>query len=160
MYSFYDEKAKIREIQKYLFVTESGNMDDKTLESIIAVQKKNGLEANGRIDYETFNFIYDEYRKKEEKEAIRRLYPEVEFPIRIGSYNTAMWEVNKMLLAVSDFYGISTNLRYNNYYGERSERILEEVFSVYGIERRSGEIDVNAYRLLEKDFQMIRNRGD
>ena len=53
MYRFYEKKDKVREIQKYLFLTESGNYDEKTREGVICAQKRNGLGESGEIEYDT-----------------------------------------------------------------------------------------------------------
>lgn len=160
MYRFYDEKKKIREIQRYLFVTESGNYDERTREAVVSLQGRNGIEENGKIDYETFNLIYREYAKKKETQILRERFSSTYFPIKINSYSEAAMEVNKMLLVLSAFYGIQTNLKYSDYYGERTERILRELSEIYGVERTVGEIDGELYRLLETDFCIIKARGD
>ena len=160
MYRFYEEKEKIREIQKYLFVTESGYYDEKTREAVKHVQKLYGFEENGEIDYYTFTLIYGEYLKKKQKDRLKARFPEVVFPLKINSYSDASMEVNKMLILLSNFYGIETNLRYTDYYGERSEKIIEKISDIYDIVRVAGEIDENTYEMLEKDFRMIRSNSD
>lgn len=160
MYRFYDEKDKIREIQKYLLMTESGNYDDKTRDAVKEVQKTNGLTESGEIDYETFMTIYREYQKTGDETRILGKFPDTSFPLILGSYGEAVLKTNKMLIGLSERYGIQTNLRNTNYYGERSERILEEISTIYGHSREAGEVDLELYILLEKDFNDIRRGND
>ena len=160
MYRFYDEKDKVREIQKYLFLPESGNYDERTRDAVIKIQARNDKEQNGKIDYDTFTIIYLEYLKEKQRQKLNARFPDSDFPIKINSYGDAVMEVNKMLILLSDFYGIQTNLKYSDYYGQRSERVLIELSDIYDIERRPGELDGNTYKTLEKDFLAITARGD
>lgn len=156
MYSFYDEKEKIKEIQKYLFLTESGNYDDKTREAIILAQRNNGIKEDGKIDSVTFDIIYKEYEKARQNDTLRNLFPKIDFPLRLYDYNEAIMEINKMLVFLSDFYGIQTNLRISDHYGERTEGVLSEISDIYMMKRDFGEISDDIYVMLKKDYDGIR----
>lgn len=156
MYRFDEKKDKVREIQKYLFLTESGNYDEKTREGVICAQKRNGLEESGEIEYDTFRVIYREYLRKSNEDRMHVKFPDTTFPLSLGAYGEAIRETNIMLIALAKYYGIQTNLRNLNYYGERSERILEEMSAIYGCPRAVGTLDLELYMLLEKDFANIR----
>ena len=160
MYSFYDEKGKIKEIQRYLFLTESGNFDEATREAIMHAREEMGAVGNQEIDLDTFEFIYNRYEKAQQKEIVRKIFPEVDFPLSIYSYSEAMMEINKMLISLSSFYNIQTNLRLGNYYGDRTEKALSELSDIYAINRDLGTIDENIFIMLKKDFDMIRCRDD
>lgn len=151
MYRTYEERNKIKELQKYLFITESGNYDEKTREAVLKIQSEYDLTENGEVDYDTFSAIYAEYRLKSDTES----YKHMNFPIKIDTYSDAMWDINKILLSLSSQYGIQTNLRHSDYYGERSERVLEDLDAIHNLDRRPMEIDVNTYIRLKKDFDSI-----
>ena len=156
MYSIYDVKAKIKEIQKYLFITESGNYDDKTREAIILAQKNNGIKEDGKIDSVTFDIIYKEHEKARQKDEINNLFPRTAFPLRLYDYNEAIMEINKMLVFLSDFYGIQTNLRISDHYSERTEDVLSQISDIYTVKRDFGEISEDIYMMLKKDYDGIR----
>ena len=160
MYRFYDEKDKIREIQKYLFVTENGNYDERTSEAVRKVQSENNMEQTGKIDYDTFILIYLEYIEEKQRQMLKARFNDVDFPLKLNSYSEAVSVTNEMLIRLSRFYGIQTNLRYSDYYGRRTESVLEALADIYGIERKYGEIDRDMYEMLEKDFHTIKVRGD
>lgn len=160
MYRFYEEKDKIREIQRYLFITESGNYDDKTREAVKGVQSRSNIPETGEIDYESFNAIYREYKVKLLRDELQGCYPAVTFPLTLGTYSKAVRDANEMLIELSKHYGIQTNLRYGDHFGDRSEKILEEISVIYDVERKAGEIDEEMFRLMEKDFTLIRMRVD
>ena len=160
MYRFYDEKEKIKEIQKYLFLTENGNFDDATNEAIMSAGQESGAKESEKISLNTFNFIYNRYEKSRQKEMIKKNYPSVDFPLNLYSYSEIMMEINKMLILLSSFYNIQTNLTLGNYYSDRTEKALSEISDIYAINRDLGTIDEDVYMLLKKDFDMIRTADD
>lgn len=160
MYRLYEEKEKIREIQKYLAETESGKYDSSIEERIIKIKEQYGLASDSTVDYQTFRLIYSLY---EEKRLIKWIYRRCgvgEFPIRIHSYGEYMKKINKALIRLSDYYKIQTNLRECNYYGERSEAVLDELAEIYRIEKRCGELDTRLLSTLLRDFQALLTHND
>ena len=155
MYRFYDEKEKIREIQKYLSLPESGNYNEATEEAIRRVQKRSGLNETGKLDAPTFMAMYREYTEKQRKAERDKKFGVIDFPIKIGSYGEPMRKINTMLLRLSCYYGIQTNLRQNDFYGERSERALEELSVIYGHKKAKGELGELLFRTLLLDFESI-----
>lgn len=152
MYSYNDKLEKIRTIQRYLSVTESGNYDEKTIDAVRRVQARANISENGVIDYATFKAIYDEYKKKMGEKNTKGF----EFPINPGDYNDGMREINRMLISLSSHYAIQTNLKESDYYGERSERILRELYQIYSIDKQNYIIDADLYIRLKKDLDSIK----
>ena len=75
MYRTNDKQQAIREVKKYLYVistkvypqigrtTIDGQYDPATRDAVRAFQRIKGLTENGEVDIETFNALYDTYRK-------------------------------------------------------------------------------------------------
>ena len=160
MYKFYEEKEKIREIQKYLSEAESGNFNSTIEERITKLKEQFGLVSDSKVDYTTFNLIYSLYEEKRLIEWIYRRCGAREFPIRIYSYGEYMKKINKALIRLSGYYKIQTNLRECNYYGERSEAVLDELAKIYRIEKRCGELDTRLLSTLLRDFQALLTHND
>lgn len=160
MYRFYEQTKKIREIQKYLSITESGNYDEKTKAAVMQVQQKYGISADAEINYDTFLSIFREYTKSEKAKKMSARFPDDTFPLKIGTYGEAIRKMNEMLLLLSSYYRISTNLKSGDYYGRRSEEIIREMSKIYGISRASGEISIDDFLLMEKDFNSVRRKSD
>jgi hypothetical protein len=156
MYRFYDEKEKIREIQKYLSLSESGNYNESTEEAIRLVQKRSGIIETGKLDLPTFEAIYREYSEKQRKAERDKEFGSFDFPIKIGSYGEPIRKINYILLHLSRYYGIQTNLRLNDFYGERVDSVLEELSVIYGHEKSKGELDEHLYLTLLSDFAAIK----
>lgn len=154
MYSFLDEKEKTKEIQRYLNLTQSGNRDDKLTNAVKGVQSRHNITENGEINAETFNAIYLEYRDKRDEMRAEAMLGD-SLPIRLGEWGEAMRNINLMLIKLAAHYRIQTNLVNSDYYGERSEKIIEELSEIYHLERAKKLIDFDIYLLLKRDFDTL-----
>ena len=79
MYRINDRSAAIESVQRYLrvagnpdvFVAPTGVFDDNTKLSVIDFQQKNGLDADGVVDKNTFDLLFAAFTFLSERDRIR-----------------------------------------------------------------------------------------
>ena len=161
MYYIEDKPAAIKEIQGYLRgvgydtlpVIISGNFDDNTITAVKDFQEKNALEASGKVNYETFVILYDEYKAQAAERSIREKHDSfIAFPISLGMSGNEIEYVNDMIIEILDYYGHYHNVRRNRFFTAESEDgiiMLQELFNL----SPTGKIDEYTYErmLIERD---------
>ena len=167
MYNVSVKEEAIKELQKYLYELEgltnppnpTGIYDDRTRESVVEFQSKNGLPVSGASDMETFDLIYQEYRRTLEKRNAERLVgASVDFPIAFGDSGGRIYEINEMLARLAEYYGEGHGIRRGGFFGAESARISSVLAEVYGL-AESGEINEEIYLRMYKDVESIEMIG-
>lgn len=134
MYHQNERTKAIKEIQKYLGalpvetpIVPNGIYDGKTKDAVAAFQKSEGLTADGKVGYLTFQKLYEKYKKQKLKKIFEDKYRALfSFPIKRGAINSGVRQINDMLAAVMNYYGKHTNLRISNVFSrESAESALE-----------------------------------
>lgn len=109
----------------------SGVFDLNTKNRIKKFKVANGLADNYSVDKETFDKIYSEYLLKRELMRLEDLSFS-QFP-KDKSYSAQMITFNKMLYEVLADYGVYTDLRALPFYYDETEKALDEMCRICGI---------------------------
>ncbi len=162
MYKMYDKAAAIREIQGYLqkaetttrYVAPSGVYDEATREAVTAFQVREGLNPTGKVDYITFEALYDDYLKRQTiNKTNDNTRQNVIFPLKRGDYGEGVGALNKMLSRVLDFYGAEHSLRASEYFSESTERAQLSLRRIFGLP--PGDVDQIFYDRLLTETRSI-----
>ena len=159
MYYIEDKPAAIKEIQAYLRgigydalpVIISGIFDDNTTIAVRDFQDKNSLPVTGKVDYETFVILYDNYKFKTEERRIREKHDSfISFPVSVGMSGNEIEYVNDMIIEILDYYGHYHNVRRGRFFTAATEDgviILQNIFNI----SPTGKIDEHTYnRMLDE----------
>ena len=171
----YTEKEAIRNIQKYLrqlsyadedipSVPIDGIFESATEEALRAFQIKNGLEATGIADRETFDMLYESYLN-----SIARFSPPKEFSpflrrpegdeLTLGDVSFAVASVQFLLNEVSAIIDLLEPIEIDGIFGERTERAVSSFQSAEGlpvngrVDKRSWDALVDVYERYGKDYR-------
>lgn len=159
MYRIDNRESVIREIQKYLRelgyrdipILENGMFDRNTRLSVLRFQEERSLPKTGIVDYETFQFIYEEYLRKKLKDEIARNNPfRFKFPIKVGDRSESVFFINQTVAKLLDSYGYPHRIQKSEYFSEETKRGVVQLLQIFGLEG-DGSIDEELYlRLLDE----------
>ncbi len=161
MYNIDDKPAAIKEIQGYLRgigydalpVIISGIFDDNTTLAVKDFQNKKNLNSTGKVNYETFVMLYDEYTVITNERRIQEKHDSfITFPITLGMSGDEIEYVNDLIIEILDYHGHYHSVRKSSYFSEASEEgviILQDLFNL----TPTGKIDEFTYErmLIERD---------
>ncbi len=147
MYRLGDERAAIREIQKYLhFISDrtrreiprvaiDGFYGEETKNAVKAFQNEMGVSDSGAVDYETFTLLYEEFLKaKLLYDAEKYFIDEKLFPFKSGDMGREMLYINLMLDELrSVFQGIG-RVDIRPYFSLSTENAVREIRSIFMLE--------------------------
>ena len=168
MYSLNDKSKAIKKIQKYLsnvgnrdiFVAPTGVYDENTRLSVIDFQGKNNINKSGVVDRITFESLYSEYVRIQERDIIRKKVNSfINFPILPGSFFSEMIHINNLLINLLEYYGIHHNLRENAFYSEETANAVQRLRGIYLLED-GNFIDERLYARMLSDYDSILSSGD
>lgn len=163
MYSVNDRPAAIKEVQKYLssysegltFIPQSGVYDKVTKDAVIGFQIKFNIVPTGIVDYLTFTLLYDNYRMTQTKKDVRETVDSViKFPLILGTESTEMRQINQIIGALLDYYGITHSLTESIFFTEETLRGVLSLEKIYAIQK-DGIIDEEFYRRIYLDYDSI-----
>ena len=163
MYRINDEQAAIREIQRYLVligtpeipVVTTGIYDDNTRASVTDFQKKNGAVADGVVNRETFEMLYEAFLLQEKiNEVNNSIGSFFDFPLKIGDMSEEMFGINTTLARLLDHYGYTHNLRSSRYFSRETARSVAEIRKIYKL-TYGEEIDEILYYRMIRDHDSI-----
>ena len=170
----YTEKEAIRNLQRYLRqlsyaesdiprVPVDGIFDSATEEALRAFQIKNGLEATGIADRETWDMLYESYLR-----SIARFSPPREFSpfprvpegdrLSIGDVSFAVSSVQFLLNEVSAIIDLLTPIDIDGIFGEATERQVSTFQAAEGlpitgeVDKRTWDALVDVYNRYGKDY--------
>ena len=159
MYKTYEKQEAVREIQRYLdylsndYIAPSGLYDSATRDALIIIQEKNSLTPDGIVNKETFDIIYSEYKKRKIKDDIPSI---MNFPIMVGDYSEDILQIKKMLITVTESYGIYHTMKHNALYDNSANKAQKELSKVFGL--KSDTFDELFYYTLKKEYKFIINQ--
>lgn len=165
MYRINDKQEAIKRVQEYLrvagnddiFVAPTGIFDDNTRNSVIYFQADNNLAVTGEVDRITFDYLFGEYSRKNEKQQLNnRLESFIRFPLLPGQSADGMLHINIMMGRLLDYYRQTHRLRDSNFYSpETSEavRALRRIYMLPVIDL----IDEVLYLRMTRDHDSINN---
>lgn len=140
MYKVYDKQEAVRQVQLYLAAVEDGRLyvaptgvfDENTRLSVISFQNLRGLEPTGIVDRETFDLLYLEYVDAGERNLLYATHGSfISFPLLPGQRSDSMMQINRMLAALLNYYGLSHNLRDSNFYSDETASAVKMMRRIY-----------------------------
>lgn len=156
MYKTYEKQEAVREIQRYLaylsdtYIAPSGVYDSATKEAVILIQEKHSLTPDGIVNKETFDVIYSEYTERKIKDDIPS---KMNFPITVGDYSEDILQIKKMLITVTESYGIYHTMKHNALYDNSANKAQKEISKVFGL--KSDTFDEFFYYTLKKEYEFL-----
>lgn len=99
MYRIEDEISAIKNIQRLIFLNQTGAYDEKTRNSVLEIQKKQGSTPSGIVDYETFRLIVENYHKKASQKSSEYLFG-AKYPYEYGDIGENIVIINNAVSAV------------------------------------------------------------
>ena len=116
MYNIKNKITPIREVQKYLVIisqsenslphiTVDGIYGDELRAAVAELQRIEGIEVTGLVDYKTFNSILNRYNALVNyKRITNKVYSPNDYPLARGDNNDSVLMLNAMLRILSDYY--------------------------------------------------------
>lgn len=146
MYRTNDNQQAIREVKKYLYVistkvypqigrtTIDGQYDQATRDAVRAFQKIKGLTENGEVDIETFNALYDTYRKAKDNFYARDYVVEnTDFPICVGDAGEDVRALHILINELAQYHFDVGDAGTGSYYSERTAKAVQSLRRAYGL---------------------------
>ncbi len=147
MYRLGDERAAIREIQKYLhFISDrtvpevprvaiDGFYGDETKEAIRAFQIYAGLSESGEVDYETFTRLFEEFsRARFLYNAEKYFIDDKLFPFQSGDKGQEVLYINLMLDELLLIYKEIGRVDIKPYFSLSTENAVKNLRSIFMME--------------------------
>lgn len=168
MYRINDRSAAIESVQRYLrvagnpdvFVAPTGVFDDNTKLSVIDFQQKNGLDADGVVDKNTFDLLFAAFTFLSERDRIREgLDSFILFPLLPGQHSDPMLHINRTLRRLLDYYGKHHSLRESNFYSGSTSDAVKQIRKIYLLGDKD-LIDEELYNRMIKDHDSIADSGN
>ena len=137
MYLITDEKAAIKEIQRLLFLNESGIYDDKTKNAVIKTQENKNLPTDGIVDFETFEAIVEAYTADKMKMDVKNssVLKTNAFPYQLGAHNHDVTILNAMISNVIDKYSLPIWKPKGAFYSKTTASAVEVLREIFHIEK-------------------------
>ena len=142
MYRINDKSAAIRTVQNYLsivggfeaFLASTGVYDDNTRRAVYDFQAENGLVANGVVNRETLEKLYDAVSSAEIIKKTRENYSFISFPVLPGQINDQLLIINGMLLRLLNHYRLPHSLRMSRFYSSATSEAVKMIRRIYLLE--------------------------
>lgn len=135
MYFIDDKVAAIKEIQRLLGVSRSGNFDAKTREAVKTHQMLNGIEPTGIVDYNTFISISANHKLRTGKQKIEKCVPLVtRFPYQIGYSGDDVTMINSLLSNAVEKYELNYIKPRGKYYSVRTAGVVRRLREIFLLE--------------------------
>ncbi len=171
MYRQENTAAAIERIQDYLYeIYQNGGISNPTVRdgiygeqtrtAVIEFQNRNGLEANGIVDLETFDALRASataYKEKNEQDEY--LYSQNGYPLRFGTSGADVDVLHALLRSISEYRRDLPPIPRSSYYSNETEnavRYMERVFLM----NESGIVSAALFKRLENDLEAMRAFSD
>ena len=169
MYRLDDENAAVAEVQRFLYMLSTTTSPDiprvavdgiwgaETADAVIAFQRMQGLEENGKVNYETFEALYYEYTVAlSDIESRSYLISYQGFPLKRNMMNDDVLLLHLIITEIQKEYGYLTEVSKSTYYSETTEKAVVELQGIFGIEE-SGEVDADTFSRLIFEMDSIKD---
>ena len=166
MYRLEDERAAIREIQKYLyFISDSiypeiprvaidGIYGEETREAVRVFQRIVGLDENGNVDYETFTMLYAEYLNAQLLIESEKFFIDTKiFPVKEGDMGREILYINLMLDELGKIYSEMGRVDIKPYFTQSSENAVKELRKIFMLES-SPVIDLLLFNKMRHELKV------
>ena len=117
-----------------------GIFGEETEKTVLAFQKKRGLEQTGIINYETWTEILKENERAAFISSDLLLIANEEFPLRRGMQSRAVAHLNTMLQRLGESYGNFSPVEISDVFDAETERSVKQWQRVIRAEE-TGEVD-------------------
>lgn len=144
MYHQTDKKAAVREIQRYLFsisdvmyteiprVPIDGVFDEETAAAVRIYQSIKGLNSTGKVDYESFLAMQEDYAAITEDERTRDfIIGDTEFPIGVGSISEDVRTLHLMINELAKSFSAVLEVGTGAYYSTRTAASVEALRELF-----------------------------
>ena len=170
MYKIYEKDEAIKEIQTYIHFLSDRNGDlplifidgiygSETAYAVKSFQEMYGINADGIVDFITFEKLYSEFLKSEIKSQMRGYVVSSDgFPIKYGDYGNDASVVNAILDEISSSYSEIEIEGDRSYFGKSTENSVRYIQSVFRIEE-NGIVDELTYERMLNELEAIRFIG-
>ena len=166
MYRLGDERAAIREIQKYLHfisdrtITEiprvaiDGVFGEETKDAVRVFQKCKNLSQSGAVDYETFTALFKEFSEARLLfEAEEYFIDEGLFPFKRGDTGREVLYLNLMLDELKSIFRDIERIDLKPYFSLSTENAVREVRKIFMLED-SAIIDLALFRRMRYELKL------
>lgn len=140
MYRIEDTVSAIKELQRLLGLSQTGNYDDTTKGAVVSIQKKYALPINGVTDYSTFKVIVDEYKNRNTNVWESNYLFAPKFPFIKGDMGDNAGRINEALSTVLRNYRYEESLPRGKYVGSDTILAIRFLRKIFGMDK-SDEID-------------------
>ena len=170
MYKTYEKDEAIKEVQTYLHFLSDRNGDlplifidgiygPETAYAVKCFQESRGINADGVVDFITFQKIYSEFLKSEIETRKREYIVSSDgFPVVYGVYGNDASVINAILDELSYAYSEIEIEGDRSFYGKSTEKSVKYIQSVFQIEE-SGIVDELTYDRMLYELEAIRFIG-
>lgn len=148
MYYITDKASYIRELQRLLGIRQSGRYDNVTRARVNEIKVREGLSADGAVDYAVFLLILDEYRKQRGSQSIYSSY----LPIKYGDIGEHVGYFNSLMTELLRGYSADVLKPRGRFFGKESIDAVRYFRTLYRIDPESEVIDPRLADMLERDF--------
>lgn len=170
MYRINNRQEAVREIKKYLYViatraypeigrtTIDSQYDEETKESIKKFQRIMGLEENGDVDLETFNALYESYRRvRYDFYARDYIIEETNFPIGPENSGENVRALHILINELAKEHSAVENVGTGAFYSPRTARAIRELQHTYGLPETE-VVDKTTLSIMLMELEAIRRR--
>ena len=160
MYHIEDTVSALKEVQRLLGVNQTGAYDENTKKAVDKIQNAYGLSANSFVDYETFEAIVKDYKRKTEYTLKTDFLFDPVFPYRLYDVDDNVRSINDAIALISAEYSYEDVLpkgKIISQYSITAANFLRDIFNM----KRSELIDeplINRL-ILEKRAIEIKNKN-
>ena len=143
-----ERKRVIKNIQKFLNITESGIYDEYTRNAVISFQRNSGVEASGVVNYSTFVLMRDFYREQKNKKEHNvgsdfALYP--------GEYGDGVASLISELRCILNTYEYEHPLPSGALYDYKVKLAVNHLRGVFGL-RELDYVESEFYTRLKREI--------
>ena len=152
MYRIENKSAAIKEVQRLLGINRTGIYDQPTMRAVKNIQSDRSFPVTGKVDYRTFMIIAADYRKGLSHIWNNAYLFSPSFPYLRGSQGENVSRINEALAIILEDYFYEEDLPYGAYYGETTERGVQYLRGIFGLQGVDGIDEVLMNRImLERD---------
>ncbi len=141
MYTIENISEAVKEIQRLLGLSQTGDFNSVTENAVRAHQAKVEINESGIVDYETFLSLIEEAKMKEKEKNSSVYLPSAPyFPYKFGDNGRNVSLINTLIAEISEDYFLASRLPRGDFYGKDTENSIKELQVIFLLEE-TGEVD-------------------
>ena len=150
MYHVEDTISAIKELQRLLYLNQTGFFDQETKEAVIDIQNSYGLKNTGVADYETFSAILKEFHRKQNAYYDSDFLFAPQFPYQVGDFDENIKLINDALIPILKDYVYEGPIPRGKYFGNDTLNAIHFLQEIFG-DRKNDKITAEfVNRLLDE----------